>query len=177
MKTIRLRVLGGAVIVAVAVILTACHGGSQPAPSTAPPPPPQTVAAASTATGALHAQTAMPGAAQTSAAAQAKISTRLAAVARRVRTAASGTQAAELSSATVHVNKRREIQVYIHVKQLDPALEKAIVEAGAREVRESRPLGLYQAWATPAAIERIAGLPEVTKIAPPVYGFPRTGGH
>jgi len=76
----------------------------------------------------------------------------------------------------IRVNHQREIQVYIHASRLAPEVEKSIVDAGASEVRASRPLGLYQAWATPDAIVRIADLTEVTRITPPVYGFTRPGG-
>lgn len=165
----------------VLLMLGGCQGGSNtpPAPSTAPAPrpaatapgapPPRTIAAASTAPGTLSAPS------PASAVSGGKISPRLRTVAGRVAAAATGTQAAALSSAMVRVNHRREIQVYIHVSRLSPALEKAIAGAGASDVRASPALGLYQAWATPAAIERIAGLSGVTRVAPPVYGFPQHG--
>lgn len=96
-------------------------------------------------------------------------------MARRVAAVSTGTQAAALSSPLMRVNRKRQIQVYIHVSQLNRALEKAIAGAGASDVRASRSLGLYQAWATPAAIERIAALSGVIRVAPPVYGFPQHG--
>ncbi|MGH8273140.1 MAG: hypothetical protein ACRES9_02615 [Gammaproteobacteria bacterium] len=100
----------------------------------------------------------------------------LAYMARKVRAAPSASAAAALSSRLIRVNDRREIQVYVHVKQLAPATEKALVAAGATEIRPSKPLGLYQAWVTPKALAKIATLDGVTKITPPTYGFPRAGG-
>lgn len=105
-----------------------------------------------------------------------KIAPALAALARRVRAASTSTVAAALTTAMIRVNDRREIQIYIHVTRLAPEVEQAIGEAGANAVRPSKPLGLYQAWASPAALARIADLPEVTRISPPVYGFPQGGG-
>lgn len=104
-----------------------------------------------------------------------KIAPALAAMARKLRAAPTNTAAAALTTAMVRVNDRREIQIYIHVTRLAPEIEQAIGEAGANSVRASKPLGLYQAWASPAALARIADLPEVTRISPPVYGFPQGG--
>lgn len=168
---------------AAALALAGCHSRS---PGTAPPagsaarpargmataPAPQTIAAASTAPSGQSS----PGATPTmSALSNPKIDSRLAVMARRVESAATGTEAAALSSTMVHVNRAREIQVYIHVNRIGPEVEKALAKAGASQLRASQPLGLYQAWATSGAIVRIAGIDAVTRIAPPVYGFPKHG--
>ncbi|MGH8225439.1 MAG: hypothetical protein ACRER1_04720 [Gammaproteobacteria bacterium] len=106
-----------------------------------------------------------------------KIAAGLKAMARTVRAAPTGTAAAALSTAMIRVNEQREIQIYIHVSHITPDVEQAIGAAGASNVRPSKPLGLYQAWASAVALARIANLSAVTKITPPVYGFPQSGGH
>jgi hypothetical protein len=75
----------------------------------------------------------------------------------------------------VRVNDRRQIQVYIHVKRLAAAVQQGIANAGATQIEPSKPLGLYQAWATPGALAKIARLDAVTKVTPPRYGFPGAG--
>jgi hypothetical protein len=105
------------------------------------------------------------------------IASTLQTMARRVRAAPSASTAAALSTRMIHVNRERQIQIYIHVKQLEPTVKQAIENVGAAHVMASKPLGLYQAWATPDTLARIAALAGVTKITPPVYGFPRTGNN
>ncbi|GEM_PF-1649320 len=100
-----------------------------------------------------------------------KISSRIVAMSRRVRATPGGSARAGLSTFFVHVNAAGQIQVYIRVKALAPALQARLRTAGASGIRPSVALGLYQAWATPEAIQRIAALPEVTRITPPVYGI------
>lgn len=127
-------------------------------------------------TGSVPAGTVLSAAAAATLA-NPKIAPTLAAMARKVRAAPTNTAAAVLSTSTVRVNKRREIQIYIHTALLAPDVARAIGAAGASAVRPSQALGLYQAWASPAALVRIANLSVVMKITPPVYGFPQTGGH
>ncbi len=104
-----------------------------------------------------------------------EISPPLAAMARKVRAAPNVDAAASLSTRMIRVNHQGQIQVYIYAKHLNSGVKAAIAEAGATDIRPSRPLGLYQAWASPDALAKIAALPAVYKIAPPVYGFPRAG--
>ncbi|MGH7057557.1 MAG: hypothetical protein ACREFZ_06675 [Acetobacteraceae bacterium] len=104
-----------------------------------------------------------------------EISPPLAAMARKVRAARSGSAAAAFSSRLIRVNDQRQIQVYIYVKHLNSGIRQSIAEAGAADIRPSQALGLYQAWASPDALAKIATLRAVYKIAPPVYGFPRAG--
>lgn len=104
-----------------------------------------------------------------------KIAPALAAVARRVRAAATGAAAAARSTPTVHVDAAGEIQAYVHVTRLGSTVERALTAAGAKVERASAALGVYQVWASPAALERIAALPTVTRITPPAYGFTRPG--
>lgn len=101
------------------------------------------------------------------------ISPTLASMARKVRAADNASAAAALSNRMIHVNDRREIQVYIHVKSLGPDLQQQLSQAGADEISASKPLGLYQAWVSPVALARIARLDGVTKITPPNYAFTR----
>ena len=100
-----------------------------------------------------------------------KISSRIAAMSRRVLATPGGSAQAGLSTFFVHVNAGGQIQVYIRVKALAPALQARLRTAGATGIRPSAALGLYQAWAAPEAIERLADLLEVTRITPPVYGM------
>ncbi len=139
--------------------LAACGVNPQPATSPAPATAPAPVSAPAAAT-----------------LANPKIAPGLTAMARKVRAAPTSSDAAALATPMIRVNGQREIQIYIHVSRLAPDVEQAIGDAGANAVRPSEPLGLYQAWASPAALARIADLPAVTKITPPVYGFPQAGG-
>ena len=102
------------------------------------------------------------------------ISPALASMARKVRAAQSASAAAALSNRMIHVNDRREIQVYIHVKSLGPDLQQKLGRAGANEISASKPLGVYQAWVSAAALARIAQFDGVTKITPPSYAFTRS---
>lgn len=102
-----------------------------------------------------------------------KIAPVLAAVARRVRTASKASTEAARSTALVHVNAAGELQAYVHVTRIAPDVENALHQAGAQVERASAALGVYQVWAAPAALERIATLPAVTRITPPAYRFIR----
>jgi len=105
-----------------------------------------------------------------------KIAPVLAATARKVRAALDASAAKGLSTRFVHVNGAGQIQIYVRVSHFGDDVRAALEKAGARVERASQPLGVYQAWATPAALERLAALPEVTRITPPAYGFPKAGG-
>lgn len=104
-----------------------------------------------------------------------KISPALAALARRVRAAANGTAAAALSGPTAHVNTDGEIEVYVHVSQVGPAAADALRRAGARIGGSAEALGVYQAWAAPPALARLAALAQVLRISLPAYGRTRNG--
>lgn len=102
-----------------------------------------------------------------------KLSPELAAMARKVFAAPSDSAAQALSNQRVHVNAHRQIQVYIYVETVDSSTKARLVKAGA-DVEGSQPaMKVYQAWADPVVLGRIAGLPGVEKITPPAYGFPR----
>ncbi|MGH8427118.1 MAG: hypothetical protein ACRES7_03955 [Gammaproteobacteria bacterium] len=105
-----------------------------------------------------------------------KIAPALTAMARRVNAAANGTRAATFFNALIHVNHEGEIEVYIHVTQVAPAVAQALSEAGITNIRVSRPLQVYQGWASPRALGRIAALPQVVRITPPAYRLPKSGG-
>ncbi|HEX5313785.1 MAG TPA: hypothetical protein VFX38_02620 [Gammaproteobacteria bacterium] len=126
-------------------------------------------------TAAVASNTSARNAASADAAAENKIAPMLLAVANRVRATANGTEAAALSDSRVHVSRRREIEIYVHVREVTPPMKAALAGAGARDIRASAPLRTYQAWASPVAIERVAKLPGVLRISAPAYAFPRSG--
>jgi len=105
-----------------------------------------------------------------------KIAPVLAATARKVRSAPNASAASGLSTRFVHVNARGEVQVYIRVTRFGADVRAELEKAGARVEQASKPLGVYQAWASPAALERLATLAAVTRITPPSYGLPKAGG-
>jgi len=102
-----------------------------------------------------------------------KIAPALAATARKVRTAPDASAAKALSTRLVHVNESGQIQIYVRVTHFGDAVKARLEKAGADVERGSKTMGVYQAWASPAALERVASLPEVTRITPPSYGFPK----
>lgn len=104
-----------------------------------------------------------------------KISPTLAALARRVKAAANGTEAAALSSPYARVNSGGEIEVYVHVSSLTPAVADALQRTGARISGSAEALGVYQAWVSPSALAQLAGLSEVQRVSLPAYGRPRNG--
>src|SRR5690625_1094797 len=97
-------------------------------------------------------QPASPGASAPPGLSNPAIAPALATMARQVRAADSATAAAALSTRTVHVNAKRQIQVYIHVQQFTPELQKRLDQAGATDILASKPLGVYQAWVSAAAL-------------------------
>lgn len=101
------------------------------------------------------------------------IAPNLARVAHMVRASAEGGYAATFSTQMVQVNRQGQLHVHVYVKGLDSDLEHAIAQAGATDICTARLLGLfqYQAWATPAAVAKIAALPAVYKVAP-LNSFP-----
>lgn len=151
---------GTGLVVAVAACAAGLAGCSAGAPGATVP------------AGSAPATTAAPSGVKL---ASAKIAPALAAMARRIRATTEGSAASSLSTALVHVDAAGEIQAYVHVARLGPDIERALRNAGARIERASTPLGVYQVWATPEAIERMAALGEVIRITPPTYGFARPG--
>lgn len=104
-----------------------------------------------------------------------KIAPIVAATARKVHAAANATATSGLSTTTVHVNAAGQIQVYVHVARLGPDVEAALRHAGGVIERGSAALHVYQVWAAPAALARMAALSDVIRITPPSYGFTRHG--
>ncbi|HYW76897.1 MAG TPA: hypothetical protein VFA48_09765 [Gammaproteobacteria bacterium] len=94
-------------------------------------------------------------------------------MAKQVQAAPDGSAAKALSNRRIHVNAQGRIQVYIYVKQVDAAMETRLNQAGARVERAVSTMKVYQAWAGPDALIRISRLPDVVRITPPAYGFPR----
>ena len=147
-------------------LLAGCHGRS------AGPAMPATraIAAASTALQTVSASAMVPAPATLS---NPKIGAPLAAMARRVQAAATGSAAKALSNRRVHIDSARRIQVYVHVSSFDDMVAKSLQQAGAKMDRGAASMSVYQVWADPATLSRLARLPTVTRITLPVYGFPK----
>lgn len=155
-----------------AFTLAGCHGGQPSAQSSSEasaPPPPRTIAAASTSEEPSASTGAGSGAIQ----GMGKLSPALAALARQVQSATDASAAQALSNQRIHVNAKGQIQVYVYVKQVDAATEARLGQAGADVERGVASMKVYQAWATPEALERISKLSDVVRITPPAYGFPK----
>lgn len=99
--------------------------------------------------------------------ADAKIAPALAAAARRL---AAGEAP---SDHRIRVNHRGQIEVYVHVKRVAPAVASALIAAGAHIELASPTLGVYQAWADPPTLARLTAISDVTRISLPAYGVPR----
>lgn len=102
-----------------------------------------------------------------------KISPKLATIARKVVSAHTGTEASALSTRFIHINRVRQIQCYVYVSRVTSQVRQALARAGAVVEWASGQLGVYQIWASPATIDRIARLPEVNRITPPAYSLSR----
>lgn len=94
-------------------------------------------------------------------------------MARQVQAAPDGSAAQALSNSRIHVNAKKQIQVYIYVRKVDVATESRLAQAGATVGRGVAAMKVYQAWATPDALKNISKLPDVVRITPPAYGFPK----
>jgi hypothetical protein len=163
----------GLACIVLALTLAGCHGGQTTGQSSteasAPPSPPRTIAAAATTeetSATISAESGATGG-------MAKLSPALAAMARQVRAATDASAAQALSNQRVHVNAKGQIQVYVYVRQVDADTEARLSQAGADIERGVATMKVYQAWATPEALERISKLPDVVRITPPAYGFPK----
>lgn len=151
-------------------LLAGCHGHSS-APSAGPTAPaPRTIAAASTAPPAMSAPTMAPAPSTLS---NPKIAPRLAAMARRVEATATGSAAKALSNRWAHIDAAGRVQVYVHVSSFGDKMAQSLEQAGAKMDRGVSSMSVYQVWASPAALVRIAKLPTVTRITLPAYGFPK----
>lgn len=147
------RFLRPLLLLPVAMLLGGCHGSAPAnrAPSLASGPPPAVTLSSP------------------------KIATAAASLARRVRLASGGAAAAALSNAIATVNARGEIEVYVHVARVAPAVAAALGATGARITGASPELGIYQVWATPAVLDRLAALAVVTHITLPAYARTESG--
>jgi hypothetical protein len=68
------------------------------------------------------------------------------------------------------------IQVYVYLQDASPAAVAAIESEGVVvELLESRFMKAIQTWLTPAQIDRVSALANVTRISLPGYAHPRTG--
>lgn len=159
--------------VAAAVALAGCHGGSSPGQSSKAPvsklPPPRTATAATTAGQAATAAPSVRPVTQ----GFAKLTPELAAMARQVEAAPDGSAASALSNRRIHVNARKQIQVYVYVSRVDAETESRLAGAGADVERGVATMKVYQVWASPNALRRISKLSDVARITPPAYGFPK----
>ncbi|MGA7965076.1 MAG: hypothetical protein WCB49_04160, partial [Gammaproteobacteria bacterium] len=129
-----------------------------------------TIAAASTALQTMSAPTMAPAPVTLS---NPKIGARLAAVAREVKAAPTGSAAKALSNRRAHIDSARRIQVYVHVSSFGDKVAQSLQQAGAKMDRGVASMRVYQVWADPATLSRLARLPTVTRITLPVYGFPK----
>ncbi|MGH8127312.1 MAG: hypothetical protein ACRETC_02950 [Gammaproteobacteria bacterium] len=151
-------------------LLAGCHSRSSAPPTGPTAPVPHTIAAASTAPSALSAPTM---ASAPSTLSSPKIGAPLAAMARRVQAASTGSAAKALSNRRAHIDAAGRIQVYVHVSSFGDTVSQSLQQAGAKMDRGVASMSVYQVWASPAALARIAKLPTVTRITLPAYGFPK----
>ncbi len=150
-----------------AFVLTACYGPSSvPAAGQHAVPP--------LGTGAVAATT-MPALLTSPAAGvfNPKLGPRLVAVVRRVNAAPTTSAAAALSNRWARVNRARQIQVYVFVSRFGNAVAQSLVRAGVKMDRGVSSMKVYQVWADPAVLARIARLSVVTRVTLPAYGFPK----
>ena len=91
----------------------------------------------------------------------------------QVQAAPEGSAARALSNRRIHVNAQGQIQVYVFVDHVDDAMRNRLSQAGARVELGEASMKIYQVWATPEALARISQLPDVVRITPPSYGFPK----
>ncbi len=103
----------------------------------------------------------------------AKLTPGLAAMVKQVQAAPDGSAAKALSNSRIHINAKKQIQVYIYVNHVDAATESRLAGTGATIERGVATMKVYQVWATPSALKRISKLPDVVRITPPAYGFPK----
>jgi len=159
--------------------LAGCHGGSpasQTSKATASPPaPPRTVAAATTAGQPATSEQPAASTAASPAVSQdwAKLTPELTAMVKQVQAAPDGSAAHALSNSRIHVNAKKQIQIYIYVNHVDAATESHLAQTGAAVGRGIASMKVYQAWASPNALQQISRLPDVVRITPPAYGFPK----
>ncbi len=150
----------------IAFALAACHGPSSvPAAGQPMVPLSGTIVAATPPPAMLTAPVA--------AVSNYKFAPRLVAVVRRVNAAPTASAAAALSNRWAHVNKVRQIQVYVFVSRFDNTVAQSLVRAGVKMDRGVSSMKVYQVWANSAALARIARLSVVTRVSLPAYGFPR----
>jgi hypothetical protein len=150
-----------------AFALTACHGPSSvPATSQSAVPPPGTIAAVATTAPAMLTS-------PVAGVSNYKLGSRLVAVVRRVNAAPTASAAAALSNRWVHVNRARQIQVYVFVSRFGNVMAQSLVRAGVKIDRGVSSMKVYQVWANPAVLARIVRLPAVTRVSLPAYGFPK----
>ncbi len=150
-----------------AFALTACHGpSSAPSVGQSAVPPPGTIAAAATTAPALLTS-------PVAGVSNSKFGPRLAAMVRQVVAAPTASAAAALSNRWVHVNRARQIQVYVSVSRFGHTVAQSLVRAGVKMERGVSSMKVYQVWADPAVLARIVRLPAVTRVSLPAYGFPK----
>lgn len=94
-------------------------------------------------------------------------------MAEQVEAASDGSAAKALSNSRIHINAKKQIQVYVYVNHVDAATESRLAQAGAAVGHGVAAMKIYQIWASPSALQRISELPDVVRITPPAYGFPK----
>lgn len=151
-------------------LLAGCHVRSSASPAGPAMPATRAIAAASTALQSASASAMVPAPSTLS---NPKIGAPLAAMARRVQAAATGSAAKALSNRRAHIDVAGRIQVYVHVSRFGVKVAQSLQQAGAKMDRGAASMSVYQVWADPATLSRLARLPTVTRITLPVYGFPK----
>lgn len=76
-----------------------------------------------------------------------------------------------LSSPLVKVNARGEVQVYVEVESITPALSDRLKQKGMAIEITNAELRLIQGWIPLHMLEDISLLPEVKRVRPPDYGI------
>ena len=102
--------------------------------------------------------------------AAAKISPQLVAVAQQLE---AGVDPARFARGPVRADAKGRIQVYVHVTQVTGDEVQRLTASGLEGVLPCPAMGIVQGWVRPQNLDTLAGLPFVTAITPPAYGYPQ----
>jgi len=102
--------------------------------------------------------------------AAAKISPQLMAVAQQLE---AGADPLQFAHGSIRADAQGRIQVYVHVTQVTDDEVESLTANGLEQALPSPALHIVQGWARPQALNALAGLPFVTRITPPAYGYPQ----
>lgn len=82
-----------------------------------------------------------------------------------------GVDPARFATGRVRADTAGRIQVYVYTEQQTPKMLQQLSEAGLQNMLASEAMRVVQGWVHPQQLNRLADLPFVRRIAPPVYGF------